>query len=279
MQPDFLSAEFNFDDPELVSYLDELPFWSAPFGIALLEKVRYKKNITALDIGCGTGFPLTEIAMRLGSTSKVYGLDPWTAALDHLTSKLKVYNISNVELINGYAEEINLPDNSIDLIVSNNGLNNVQDLRRSLSECRRIAKNGCQFVATMNLDKTMIEFYNVFKDALVESGLRELTADVDKHIYEKRKPVDEMIALFEENNFRVNKSLSSFSYKFADGTSMLNYFLIRIAFIKSWKKIIPSERAQEIFLLIESKLNAKAHTDNGISLSVPYLVIDAELIE
>ena len=76
MTPEFLSEEFNFDDPDLVPFIDEVPMWSVPFGISLLDKIKYRKNISAIDIGCGLGFPLTEVAMRLGNTSIVYGLDP-----------------------------------------------------------------------------------------------------------------------------------------------------------------------------------------------------------
>jgi len=43
------------------------------------------------------------------------------AALERIKAKIKVYGINNVELINGVAENIPLPDNSVDLIISNNG--------------------------------------------------------------------------------------------------------------------------------------------------------------
>lgn len=278
MTPEFLSEEFNFDDPDLVPFIDEVPLWSAPFGISLLDKIKYRKNISAIDIGCGLGFPLTEVAMRLGNTSKVYGLDPWTAALNHLTKKLKVYDISNVELINGVAENINLPDDSIDLIVSNNGLNNVQDLQKSFKECQRIAREGCQFVATMNLDKTMIEFYSVFKEAVIEMNMPELITSIDNHIYEKRKPVEEIINLFEENNFRTKSETHSFNYRFADGTAMLNYFLIRFAFLSSWIKLLPHGKAANTFTFIEQKLNQVSEAEKGLSLSIPYIVVDADYV-
>ena len=66
----------NLDLNKLVNVLDELPLWSAPFGLKLLDAIEYKPNISALDIGFGNGFPLTELAMRLGETSTVYGIDP-----------------------------------------------------------------------------------------------------------------------------------------------------------------------------------------------------------
>jgi hypothetical protein len=78
----YLRAQYNLNDPACISIIDDLPFWSAPFGIKLLDIVRYKKNIRSLDIGFGLGFPLMELAMRLGPSSKVYGIDPWKAGTE-----------------------------------------------------------------------------------------------------------------------------------------------------------------------------------------------------
>ncbi|MBN1577163.1 MAG: hypothetical protein JW913_11460 [Chitinispirillaceae bacterium] len=70
----------RFDFALLPDLCDELPFWSAPFGLKLLDLIEYRRNITALDIGFGCGFPLIELAMRLGPTCTVYGIDPWDEA-------------------------------------------------------------------------------------------------------------------------------------------------------------------------------------------------------
>ena len=96
----------NFDLTRLINVFDELPFWSAPFGLKLLEYVDYKPNITAIDIGFGTGFPLTELAMRLGSSSTVYGIEPWKEAIVRTNKKIEYYEINNIKIIEGVAESI-----------------------------------------------------------------------------------------------------------------------------------------------------------------------------
>ena len=77
----YLNTELNFNDPELLSALDDMSFWAAPFGIKLLTFVQYKKYIRVLDIGFGSGFPLIELAMRLGPTCKysalIHGKQQW----------------------------------------------------------------------------------------------------------------------------------------------------------------------------------------------------------
>jgi hypothetical protein len=45
----------EFDLVKYIDVADELPLWSAPFGFKLLDFINYKPNISAIDLGCGTG--------------------------------------------------------------------------------------------------------------------------------------------------------------------------------------------------------------------------------
>ncbi len=97
---------YDLNNPAIISALDELSYWSAPFGIKLLDSIKYRKGINALDIGFGTGFPLIELANRLGNTSTVYGLDPWKAAMERCMQKLKTNGLTNIKLYEGIAENM-----------------------------------------------------------------------------------------------------------------------------------------------------------------------------
>lgn len=274
--PHYLNTDWDYNSNTLVEVYDELPLWAAPFGLRLLENIQYKKGITAFDIGFGAGFPLIELAMRLGNESKVYGIDPWQGAVDRAEKKLDFYRISNVEIIRGMAESIPLNDDSVDLIVSNNGLNNVTDLERVLAECSRIIKKSGQFIQTMNLESTMVEFYSIMEKVLVDLKLVSCIDSMKKQISKKRQPLDQYIEIVKSNGFEmINIINDQFQYKFVDGTSMLNHHFIRLAFIDGWKNIVPPHRQKEIFDLIESELNKKAEIDGGLTLTVPFVVIDA----
>ena len=233
--------------------------------------------MTALDIGFGTGFPLLEIAMRLGAETKVYGIDPWKAGQERTRKKIDLYKIVNVELIDGVAESIPLPDQSLDLIVSNNGINNVNDLSRVLSECSRIARPGAQFLASMNLDTTMTEFYQVMESVLYENNMAAEIKKMKEHIYAKRKPLNEVTSMLESNQFKIVRVYEDqFDYRFINGTAMLEYHFIRLAFLDSWKNIIPPEGQNRIFELIEDSLNNLAEKKGEVKLSVPFAVIDCK---
>ena len=271
----YLENNYDLNSEKQADLLDEMPIWSAPFGLKLLDNIKLKKNISALDIGFGVGFPLTEIALRLGETCKIYGIDPWKAAIKRAGRKLEFYGLSNVEIIQGEAENIPLADNSIDLITSNNGINNVSDMPRVIDECARIMKPGGQFIQTMNLDSSMAEFYEIFKNTLKEENLANLVEKVDGHIYEKRKPLDEVAGMLANKGFQVKNIIhDKFEYKFVDGTTFLNHYFMRLAFMDSWIKIVPENKLHEIFNIIENKINIKAEKEGLFRLSIPFVVID-----
>lgn len=273
----YLKTDWDYNSERLVEVFDELPLWAAPFGLKLLEGIRYKKGIQALDIGFGAGFPLTEIAMRLGKDSKIYGIDPWEAAIDRAEKKIDFYDIHNIEIIRGVAENIPINDNSIDLIVSNNGLNNVTDLDKSISECARIIKSEGQFIQTMNLNNTMIEFYSTMEKILTDLKLANCLDSMRNQIYKKRKPLDQYLEQIKSHGFSIDSvKHDKFEYKFVDGTTMLNHHFIRLAFIDGWKNIIPNEKQKEIFELIENELNLKSTNDGILTLSVPFVLIDCK---
>jgi len=266
----------DFDLTKYISVSDECSIWSAPFGLKLLNYIDYKQNITAIDIGFGTGFPLTEIALRLGESSTVYGIDPWTDAIKRANKKIEYYRLTNIKIFEGVAESIPLRDKSVDLIVSNNGINNVNDVNQVILECSRIIKSGGQFVQTMNLDKSMFEFYGQLENVLSELGLKKEIELMKQHIYEKRRPLDEMISIVQKHGFMI-KDLEhdQFNYMFSNGTAMLNHYFIRLAFMDSWIRILPGNRLEEIFDTIETRLNEQAEMTGGIKLTIPFVLINA----
>lgn len=106
---------------------DELPLWSAPFGQLLLEHVPLQRGMRVLDLACGTGFPLLELAPRLGPTAFAVGVDPWRAGMLRASSKRRAHQVANAAAVIADAAKLPLRSDSIDLIVSNLGVNNLAD--------------------------------------------------------------------------------------------------------------------------------------------------------
>jgi ubiquinone/menaquinone biosynthesis C-methylase UbiE len=269
----YLSGKFDLDN--MVDVLDELPLWSAPFGLKLLDYVNYKPGISVLDIGSGTGFPLTELAMRLGESSTVYGIDPWKKAIERANKKIDHYGIKNIKLIEGFAESIPLENGSIDLITSNNGINNVADADKVLSECSRLIRKGGQFVQTMNTDKSMFEFYTEFENILSELDMYREVDLMRQHIEQKRTPLDILISMIRKHGFIITDlEQCQFNYKFSDGSTMLNHYFIRLAFMDPWIKILPDHKAEQVFDAVETRLNEQSQKFGCMKLTIPFVLIN-----
>jgi ubiquinone/menaquinone biosynthesis C-methylase UbiE len=272
---DYLKLEVDTKDSNLISVIDDLPLWSAPFGLRLLDILELKRNINALDLGCGLGFPLIEVSQRLGQTSQVYGIDPWDEALVRVRLKLQVYNIKNVKLVSGFAEDMPFENEYFELIISNNGINNVQDLAQTLKECYRVCKANAQMVFTLNTEETMIEFYLVFQEVLKEEGFEDEIQKMKKHIYSKRKPIEEIKALTVNSGFKIKNIIhDSFELRFIDGTAMLNHYLIKYWFLDSWKEILNKNDLVRVFDKVESILNEQAEINGRVTLTIPFVTFD-----
>ncbi|GHV29376.1 hypothetical protein FACS1894177_00150 [Bacteroidia bacterium] len=63
--------------------------------------------------------------------------------------------------------------------------------------------------------------------------------------------------------------------RFTDGTALLNHYFIRLAFMGSWIKLVPKDKVEEVFNLVELNMNKQAHLLGGIKFSIPYVTINA----
>ena len=104
-----------------------------------------KAGETVLDLGSGGGIDVLLSAERVGPAGKAYGLD-MTDEMLALARKNKVASgIGNVEFLKGDIESIPLPDNSVDVIISNCVINLSTDKEKVLSEAFRVLKPGGRF--------------------------------------------------------------------------------------------------------------------------------------
>ena len=269
-------STFDLNDENLVSVIDDLPLWSAPFGLKLLDIVEMKPNLNVLDIGSGMGFPIIDLSQRLGNSCNVFGIDPWNIATERAKLKMKIWGITNLQIIEGKAEQLPFENDYFDLIVSNNGTNNVDDEEKVFSEISRTAKSGAQLVITVNLPETMIEFYEVYEKVLIDNKKIDEVEKLKSHINSKRKPLSSTKELIENAGFEIIEIFEdSFSFRFLNGRTMFNHFFIRLAFMESWKSILNQNEEEMIFDAIENELNKIAEVKKILSLTIPWVCINS----
>jgi len=272
---DYLDFQIDFGNSDTVSAYDELPLWSAMAGLILLEHVELKRGARALDVGCGTGFPLIELAERLGPAARVCGVDPWIAALARARFKARVRRVDNVAIVGGDAGALPFPDACFDLIVSNLGINNFEKPEAALSEIRRVARPGSKLALTTNLVGHMKEFYDVFEETLAELGDAKALEALNAHVGH-RATVEKLAALLEGAGFRLARvQKTRVSMRFADGSALLRHYFVKLGFLDGWKGVVKAERREEVFARLESNLNRAALLRGALDLTIPLAFVEA----
>ena len=103
---------------------------------------------TVLDLGSGAGADILISARRVGPTGRAIGLDMTDEMLELARRNAAEAGATNVDFLKGYFEEIPLPDNSVDVVISNCVINLSADKHKVIREVARVLRPGGRFAVS-----------------------------------------------------------------------------------------------------------------------------------
>lgn len=99
-----------------------------------------------VDLGSGRGTDAIRMAESVGAEGMVYGIDVSDGMLQKARNNAAKLNVTNVRFVYSQLEKLDLPDNTVDLVISNCTLNHATDKQAVWNEIYRILKKGGRFV-------------------------------------------------------------------------------------------------------------------------------------
>ena len=106
---------------------------------------RLSPGETVVDIGCGGGFDTLQAAMQVGPSGRVIAVDMTIAMRETTQKAASEAGLSNVDVREGYAEELPVEDASADVVISNGVINLTPDKAGTMREVYRVLKPGGRF--------------------------------------------------------------------------------------------------------------------------------------
>jgi arsenite methyltransferase len=268
-------AALDLLDPAFVAVYDDLPLWSAAPGLLLLEEVPLAPGVRALDVGCGTGFPLVELAERIGEGGEVHGIDPWGPAVERARDKIARRGVRNAFVHEGSAETLPFEDASFDLIVSNLGVNNFADPLAVLRECRRVARPGAHVAIATNVQGSFAELYADLEGALTDVGVAGARERVAEHVATRTTIPRTQVMLAHTGFAPVRSAERSFRMRWASAAALLEHSFVRLAFRPAWEALFPEDSREAGLAALARRLDERARQTGALELTVPLACVIA----
>ena len=177
--------------------------WKKDF-IQMMNPTNKKKLI---DVGCGTGDIANLFIKATNNNSSILCIDPNKKMIDEGKKKLKKYK--NIKWKIGFAENLNIPNNTYDFYTISFGLRNTKNINKSLSEAYRVLKKGGRFLCLefSKIENSNLNFlYKNYSKILPFLG-QIIVGDEKPYKYlvesiEKFANQEELLELMKKNKFQ-----------------------------------------------------------------------------
>jgi hypothetical protein len=155
-------------------------------------------------------------------------------------------------------------------------VNNFADPEAVLTECFRVAKPHASLVLTTNPTGHMREVYALFREALLELQKSTYLERLRRN-EEHRGTKESLGGMLQAAGFHVVKRQEgAFQLRYVDGSALFHHVLTQVGFLEGWRQVVDPEDEEQVFALLETRLNQVAQTRGELCLTVPMLYLEAE---
>ncbi|HEX2570829.1 MAG TPA: methyltransferase domain-containing protein [Polyangia bacterium] len=274
-----MRAKRNIIDPERLAKIYDaeiLPLWEERFGRLLLRHLALPPRARVLDAGCATGDTTLKLLRHLDDQGRIVAIDPLPALLDVARDKAGPLEGKRIFFRSEAATPHLSFDNDVyDLVAANLLLSEVDEPGMVVSEFARVTRPGGRVIATLPLDGTLAEFYDLFREALVkldaEAALERLegwlgqqpTADTARIWFERADLLD------------VHVAVERFTLLFASGRDFLLAPLVRHLWLDDWHALLGKDVSapavlEHVRAAIDSYFRRVGHPQGAAGPSGPF---------
>lgn len=245
---------------KLAKVYDEeiLPIWAQRFGRMMLHHLELPPKANVLDVCCGTGYPALEVLRKMDSEGRIIAIDGSPAMLD--VARTKAGDLSGKRIFfrsEQATPRLSFANDVFDLVISNLGLPDFPDPAAALGEFARVAKPGGRVMATLPLQGSWAEFYDIYREVLTKHDKHETLRRLEAHVSRMPDP-DEIVRWIERAGLTdIGLDVEQFTLLFKSSREFFFAPVIEYGPLQQWKEVAGrGQEMQDIFWFIKEAIDA-----------------------
>jgi ubiquinone/menaquinone biosynthesis C-methylase UbiE len=261
-------------DKEL-AFLQDLfiaPDWGERFAELIDEHVALPNEGKALYVAAGTGSHAMSLQERAGSKLELLCLDENSECIELAQAKAKAMNEAT-EFRLAKLDNLDLPDNSFDLVVGNASLISRPRVRKMFAEMVRVAAPGAMIALALPTASSFGEFFSIYWEALHNRGLIDHELDVE-HLITELPTITDVERMAEEEGLRDIASWTRIEeFDYDSGEQFLTSPLVSEFLMQQWLALVPENERTDLFHEISRLINEERHeAEFGLSVKATLVV-------
>jgi len=247
-------------DKEL-AFLQDLfiaPDWGERFAELIDEHVTLPKEGKALYAAAGTGSHAMALQERAGSKLELLCLDENSECIELAQTKANATN-ETTQFRLAKLDNLDLPDNSFDLVVGNASLISRPRVRKMYSEMVRVAAPGATIALALPTASSFGEFFSIYWEALHNKGLAEHETEVE-YLITELPTVTDVEQMAEAEGLKDIASWTRIEeFDYDSGEQFLSSPLVSEFLMQQWLALVPENERADLFREVSRLINEERH--------------------